>query len=81
MSEKWNDDDANTSVVPPPPSASRGAKVVVLEGTNRGATLVITRSRHTIGRHATNDLVLDDSAVSLVHLEIERAAGERKSVV
>ena len=80
MSEKWNDDDANTSVVPPPPSASRGAKVVVLEGTNRGATLVITRSRHTIGRHATNDLVLDDSAVSLVHLEIERAAGNRITV-
>lgn len=55
-------------------SAEVGARVVVVEGSNPGATLIVNRAHHTIGRHPTNDLVLDDPSVSLVHLEVHRTA-------
>src|SRR5262249_2083308 len=37
-----------------------------------GKTLLLTRARATIGRHQTNDLVIDDPRVSATHLEVER---------
>lgn len=80
MTDKWNTGEQSTTVVPTPQSATRGVMVVVVDGPNRGASLVITRARHTIGRHATNDLVIEDRAVSLVHLELERASGELLAV-
>jgi len=73
MTDKFTTGEHNTAVVPIPSSGQVGAKVVVVEGPDVGASLVITRARHTIGRHPTNDLVLSDPAVSLVHLEVQRA--------
>ena len=52
-------------------------RFVVAEGAHPGASLIVSRARHTIGRHPTNDLVLDDPSVSLVHLEVYRTAGKR----
>jgi DNA-binding NtrC family response regulator len=54
-----------------------GARIVVVEGSNPGATLVVNRARHTVGRHPTNDLVLDDPSVSLVHLEVHRTTSDQ----
>lgn len=53
-----------------------GARLVVVEGSNPGATLIVNRARHTVGRHPTNDLVLDDPSVSLVHMEVHRTSGD-----
>jgi DNA-binding NtrC family response regulator len=55
-------------------------RFVVVEGTHPGASLIVSRARHTIGRHATNDLVLDDPSVSLVHLEVYRTQGDHVRV-
>lgn len=57
-------------------SGDVGARIVVVDGVNRGASLVVSRTRHTIGRHPTNDLVLEDPAVSMVHLELHRSSGD-----
>ncbi|MFW5739655.1 MAG: sigma 54-interacting transcriptional regulator, partial [Myxococcota bacterium] len=54
-----------------------GARLIVVEGTNPGATLIVSRARHTVGRHPTNDLVLDDPSVSLVHLEVHRTGSDQ----
>ena len=53
-----------------------GSRLVVAEGSNPGAALVVTRSRHTVGRHPTNDLVVEDPSVSLVHLEVHRTSSD-----
>jgi DNA-binding NtrC family response regulator len=51
------------------------ARLVVVEGPNRGAALALVRAQATVGRHPTNDLVLSDPRVSSVHLEISRRPG------
>src|SRR5690349_13250468 len=58
------------------PSAKRikRAKLVVVEGPDRGKELSIERERVSIGRSIINDLVLSDKAVSGSHFEI--VAGE-----
>ncbi len=48
------------------------ARLVVTHGPSSGKALLITRARATVGRHPTNDLVLDDPRVSAAHLELER---------
>jgi DNA-binding NtrC family response regulator len=53
------------------------ARLVVTQGASAGKTLLVTRSRVTIGRHQTNDLVLADSKVSATHVELERRAEGR----
>ena len=39
-------------------------RFVVAEGKNRGAALALLRAQGTVGRHPTNDLVLEDPRVS-----------------
>jgi len=53
------------------------ARLVVIEGVNRGAAMALVRAQATVGRHPTNDLVLSDPSVSSVHLEISRRPGGR----
>lgn len=53
------------------------ARLVVTSGASSGGKLLMTRARATIGRHQTNDLVLDDRRVSATHVEIERRAEGR----
>jgi len=48
------------------------ARLVVTQGPSSGKSLVLTQARATVGRHTTNDLVLDDRRVSSAHLELER---------
>src|SRR3982750_3069194 len=48
------------------------ARIVVVDGPNRGAAVALVRAQATIGRHPTNDLVLSDPRVSSVHLEVTR---------
>jgi DNA-binding NtrC family response regulator len=48
------------------------ARLVVTQGPSAGKSLLLTRARATVGRHPTNDLVLDDPRVSATHLELER---------
>jgi DNA-binding NtrC family response regulator len=52
-------------------------RVFVVEGRNVGAAVALVRSTATVGRHPTNDLVLEDPAVSAVHLELSRRSGGR----
>jgi DNA-binding NtrC family response regulator len=48
------------------------ARLVVTQGPSSGKSLLLTRARATVGRHPTNDLVLEDPRVSSAHLELER---------
>jgi DNA-binding NtrC family response regulator len=50
-------------------------RLVVVEGTNRGGAIALQRAQATVGRHPTNDLVLQDPRVSSVHLELTRRPG------
>ncbi len=50
-------------------------RLTVIEGRSVGATLPLVKAQSTVGRHATNDLVLDDRMVSAVHLELNRRGG------
>lgn len=62
-----------TEVGTRPVRASGGvARLVVTQGPSTGKMLLVTRSRLTVGRHQTNDLVLADPKVSATHIEIER---------
>jgi DNA-binding NtrC family response regulator len=47
-------------------------RLVVTQGPSAGRALLLTRARATLGRHPTNDLVIDDPRVSATHLELER---------
>ena len=49
-------------------------RVVAVDGPGKGRSLALTRSLATVGRHATNDLPLDDPEVSGMHLELRRTA-------
>lgn len=50
-------------------------RITAVSGPGAGRALAMARVTATVGRHATNDLVLDDPRVSGVHLEFRR--GER----
>jgi DNA-binding NtrC family response regulator len=60
-----------------PASDQEICRIVVAEGPNHGAALALVRARATVGRHPTNDLVLEDPQVSAVHLELERRPAAR----
>ena len=47
-------------------------KIVAVSGPSAGRGFAVTRATATIGRHATNDFVVDDPRVSGVHLELTR---------
>jgi len=59
------------------PASEAVARLVVIDGPNRGGALALVRANATIGRHPTNDLVLSDALVSSVHLEVSRRAEGR----
>ncbi len=62
-----------TEVGTRPARAAGGvARLVVTQGPSVGKMLLVTRSRVTVGRHQTNDLVLTDPKVSATHVELER---------
>jgi len=61
-------------------SKARGVpKITATAGPSAGAAFAMQQSLATVGRHATNDLVLADPSVSGVHLELTRD-GERVHV-
>jgi DNA-binding NtrC family response regulator len=47
-------------------------KLVAVTGPSAGRALAIVRASATVGRHPTNDFVVDDPRVSGVHLELSR---------
>ncbi len=61
---------AKTTVVP---------KLVAASGPSQGRGFALTRATATVGRHPTNDFVVDDSRVSGTHLELTRV-GDRVRV-
>jgi DNA-binding NtrC family response regulator len=63
-----------------PSSAETVGRMVVLEGPQRGAAVALVRTQATVGRHPTNDLVLQDPRVSSVHIELSRRPGGRMLV-
>jgi DNA-binding NtrC family response regulator len=58
---------------------ARGAsgipRITATAGPGAGALLVMTQTLASAGRHATNDLVIDDPSVSGAHLELSRRVG------
>ena len=66
-----------TEGVPRKANADGVPRLYVTQGPSAGRTLVLTRVRSTVGRHPTNDLVLQDARVSSAHLELERLGGCR----
>jgi DNA-binding NtrC family response regulator len=54
-------------------AASGTPRLTAVNGPAAGTSIALTASLLTVGRHATNDLVLDDPAVSGVHVEIQAA--------
>lgn len=58
-----------------PPVATRTSvvpKLVALSGPSKGASFALVKTSATVGRHSTNDFVLDDPRVSAAHLELSR---------
>src|SRR5260370_9330247 len=61
------------------PTLPKMPKLVAASGPGAGRALAMSSALATVGRHPTNDLVLDDPRVSGVHLELRRV-GERVHV-
>ena len=70
---KRGDTEVNAGVTPP--HADAVPRITAVSGPGAGRALAMTRAGATVGRHPTNDLVLDDARVSGVHLELRRAHG------
>lgn len=54
---------------------SQVATLRAVNGPAKGAAWALNKVHGTVGRHPTNDLVLDDPEVSGVHLELRRVGG------
>ncbi len=54
-------------------------KLVAVNGPSAGRAFAVTRATATVGRHPTNDFVVDDPRVSGTHLELQRT-GDRVRV-
>jgi DNA-binding NtrC family response regulator len=54
-------------------------KLVAVTGPSAGRAFAVARATATVGRHPTNDFVVDDARVSGTHLELTRS-GERVRV-
>jgi DNA-binding NtrC family response regulator len=77
MSEKTiRGDTAVNSALDAPERSHAVPRVVAVSGPGAGRAVAMTRALATVGRHATNDLVIDDKRVSGVHLDLRRV-GER----
>jgi DNA-binding NtrC family response regulator len=50
-------------------------KLVAVTGPSAGRAFAVTRATSTVGRHPTNDFVIDDPRVSGAHLELSRVPG------
>lgn len=50
-------------------------KLVAVTGPSAGRAFAVTRATSTVGRHPTNDFVVDDPRVSGAHLELSRSGG------
>ena len=63
-----------TQANPTPATRATGTpKLVAISGPSTGRGFAVVRATATIGRHPTNDFVVEDPRVSGVHLEITRA--------
>ncbi|MBV9946001.1 MAG: sigma 54-dependent Fis family transcriptional regulator [Myxococcales bacterium] len=74
--------EVHTGGVPPGsirPAPHGAPRVTAVSGPGAGRAFAMTSSIATVGRHPSNDLVLDDPRVSGLHLELRRA-GERVHV-
>src|SRR5262249_5605321 len=76
MDPSHNEPALTTVFVDSKPSAKRikRAKLVVVEGPDRGKEVTLERERVSVGRSIINDVILSDKAVSGSHFEI--VAGE-----
>jgi pSer/pThr/pTyr-binding forkhead associated (FHA) protein len=54
-------------------------KLVAVTGPSAGRAFAVTRATATVGRHPTNDFVVDDPRVSGAHVELSRV-GDRMRV-
>jgi len=79
MTEKPVLDRTEVSEASPSPAGDRVPRVTAIAGPGAGRAVAVSRAVATVGRHATNDLVLTDPRVSGVHLELGRI-GERLRV-
>src|SRR5687767_5424102 len=61
------------------PTSSAVPRLTAISGPAAGRAVAIARATATVGRHSTNDLVLEDPQVSGVHLELRRE-GDRLKV-
>jgi DNA-binding NtrC family response regulator len=64
--------EANAGIAPA--IASGIPRLTAVSGPGAGRAVAMARTLATVGRHATNDLVLGDPRVSGVHLEVRRVA-------
>ena len=62
-----------------PGQDTRVPRITAVSGPGAGRAVAMTRAIATVGRHPTNDLVLDDARASGVHLELRRT-GDRVHV-
>jgi DNA-binding NtrC family response regulator len=70
MSEKIRG-GTEANPVPVSPNAA-GPKLVAVTGPSAGRGFAVARATSTVGRHPTNDFVVDDPRVSGAHLELSR---------
>lgn len=70
-----------TTIANPPvaPRTSVVPKLVAITGPSKGASFAVAQTSTTVGRHSTNDFVVDDPHVSAAHLELTRE-GDRVRV-
>ena len=76
MSEKTIRGDTAVNQALAPERSYAVPRVVAVSGPGAGRAVAMTRALATVGRHATNDLVIEDKRVSGVHLELRRV-GDR----
>jgi DNA-binding NtrC family response regulator len=71
---EWGATEVNATVGVPAPTGV--PRISAVSGPGSGRSLAMAQSIASAGRHATNDLVLNDPRVSGVHLELHRV-GDR----
>lgn len=65
-----------TTIANPPTQSARAQlvpKLIAVTGPSTGKAFAVVRTSATIGRHATNDFVIDDPRISAAHLELTRS--------
>ncbi|HKQ70154.1 MAG TPA: sigma 54-interacting transcriptional regulator [Polyangiaceae bacterium] len=77
MSDEASNRTSRSTEVHVRPLNERVGRLVVVDGPNRNAFVGLVLAQATVGRHPTNDLVLDDPRVSSVHLELVRRPAGR----